>query len=146
MSAPFTLEVISGSGDAGLPVAHAVVRPLRAADPGDRDVLLTDGVFAVIEHLARSTREAGGGRSVVDVRVPDEVPPNALAGTEAFVEAVRGLVQSLTLETTPQSPACNIVVSAERQSASRDRTVQYLVGPHGDFSRGSTYDLREAKP
>lgn len=146
MTASFSLDVTIGRSPHGVPIAQAVVRPLRAAEPADRDALLTDGVFAVIEHLARTSQQAEGGCSVIDLRIPDDVAADSLAGTEAFVEAVRGLVQSLTLETPPQSPACNIVVSSEGQSASRDRTIHYLISPHGDFSRGSTYDLREAKP
>jgi hypothetical protein len=106
----------------------------------DRARLLTEGVFEVIEFLNRSG--AGAAEAVV-VHLIDESGPASAPSTEAFIEAVRGLVQSATLERESSTPATNIVVTRRDQEEERTQTDAYLAGPDGRFSRGTTYDLRE---
>ncbi|TPW72932.1 hypothetical protein [Schumannella sp. 10F1B-5-1] len=140
-TAPFAIEATLGGG-----VAIAVVRARAGAAREDRDALLTDGVFAVLEHINAATAEVPRGRSILDVRLADDLDSAHLPGTEAFVEAVRGLMQAHTLESGPEAPALTLLVSTEGQADARERTVAYLTGDHGDFSRGATYDLREVRP
>jgi hypothetical protein len=125
---------------AGTGVCSVTLR--RTSQPRDRDLLLTEGVFQVIEFLVESSSSLTDGRAIVDVRLGDDAGVGALPGALAFTEAVRGLIQSLTLETDPHSPATNLIVSTESQAAARDRTIAYLTSPGGGFSRGASYDLR----
>ena len=139
MSAAYTLET---SVDRDARWAHGVVTVTRASAPHDRNTLLTEGVFAVIEFLVASTDSAHRGRAVVDIQLPEQLPLDALPGAYAFIEAVRGLIQSHTLETPPESPATNLIVSTAAQSEARQQTLHYLASPNGGFSRGALYDLR----
>ncbi|CAN5372821.1 hypothetical protein BH09ACT1_BH09ACT1_03850 [soil metagenome] len=114
----------------------------RSTQPRDRDLLLTEGLFQVIEFLVESSSSLPDGRAIVDIRLGDDAGVGALPGALAFTEAVRGLIQSLTLETDSRSPATNLIVSTESQSAARERTIAYLTSPGGGYSRGASYDLR----
>jgi hypothetical protein len=113
----------------------------EVAGTEERDLLLTEGVFEVIRFLVEAARTAPEGAAVVSLVVT--ASPASAPTTEAFVEAVRGLVQSFTLERDPSTPAVNIVVSGPGQEADRSATLEYLSGVDGRFSRGTTYDLRE---
>ncbi|MFB2585886.1 hypothetical protein [Herbiconiux liukaitaii] len=106
-----------------------------------RDRLLTEGVFEVIEFLTGAARTAPEGAAVVSLVVT--ASPASAPTTEAYIEAVRGLVQSFTLERDPSTPAVNIVVSGPGQEQDRAATLAYLSSVDGRFSRGTTYDLRE---
>lgn len=121
-----------------------VVRSGSIASPADRARQLTDDVYGIIEELNAAVAR-GDESVVVDFRV-EAVPggpewPNALA----FLAAVRGLVQSLTLELTAPAPAVNVVVSTDAEAGDRERTIAYLHSADGGFARGTTYDLRSEK-
>jgi hypothetical protein len=119
--------------------ATQVVISLRRPESVDvRDDLLTRGVVAAMTALVDSSRAARP--IVVDLRPGVGTD----TGIEAYVEAVRGLVQSIVLEAeTPVAPV-NIVVTTADQARERRRTVEYLSSANGGFSCGATYDLREA--
>jgi hypothetical protein len=106
-----------------------------------RDALLTETVFAVIEYLAQADARKDEV-AVVDVRLQDTVPDAALPAVLAFVEAARGIVQAFVLETALTGPTTNVLVTSEGQTAARERTLDYLFSADGRYSRGATYDLR----
>lgn len=109
-----------------------------------RAAQLTDRVWEVIEALNAAVARADEA-VVVDVRTPGARGDAAWPNVQAFVEAVRGLVQSLTLELPSPAPAINIVVSSPAQESARGGTVEYLFSDDGRFSRGTTYDLRSER-
>lgn len=111
--------------------------PCEAAD---RDDLLTRGVVDLVAHLVRATGEASSA-ACIDVRVGEGHDGDP--SFEAFVQAVRGLVQSYVLEMQQGIGPVNVVVSGPRQDDDRQLTWEYLAGDAGSFSRGATYDLRE---
>lgn len=120
-----------------------VVRSGVVETPAGRAEQLTAGIYGIIEDLNAGV--ARGDQSiVVDFRVEAQAGgppwPNALA----YLAAVRGLVQSLTLELTAPAPAVNVVVSTDAEAADRDRTIAYLHSEDGLFARGTTFDLRSA--
>lgn len=138
-SSPYILSTSSTRDDAGATCTVTLVGTLEHAD---RTRLLTEGVFYVIEFLVASSAQSHGGSMVVDIRLADDIAPAALPGAYAFTEAVRGLVQSFTLEAPSETPAANVVISTVGQDAARSRTFDYLASSGGTFSRGATYDLR----
>lgn len=104
-----------------------------------RDELLTDGVFAVVSFLAGALEGSGVKTATVVVVTGDSSP----AASEAFIDAARGLVQSLTLERAGMTPAANIVICDEAaDSPDVLAAVQFLQSPGGQFSRGTSFDLR----
>ena len=109
----------------------------------ERDLLLTDGLYSLIEFL-NTTQKSGSEAAIVDIQVDEANARDSIPNTSAFVGAVTGLVQSFTLEGGSLAPASNIIVSTAAQQPERDRTMSYLASSGGKFSRGSTYDLREA--
>ncbi|WP_460992961.1 hypothetical protein [Sinomonas soli] len=115
------------------------VELISSSDPWERDSLLTDGVYAIVEFLVASSKTRD--RAVVDVRLADDHPA-ALPGACAFVEAARGLVQAHTLEGGPEAGACNLMVSTADQHQARETTFAYLASDGGGFSWGATYDVR----
>lgn len=121
-----------------------VVRSGRPASSDDRAAQLTDRVFEVIEALNGAV-----GRSdasiVVDFRMEAAKGTSAWPNALAFLQAVRGLVQSLTLELVHPAPAVNVVVSSDAEAEDRDRTIGYLHSADGQFARGATYDLRSER-
>jgi hypothetical protein len=125
--------------DRNIAVCEAHV--LASTKAVDRDILLTEAVFAVTRFLVECSA-LKDGRAVVDLRLPDAPLGESLPGAYAFMEAVRGLVQSMTLETGPHAAASNVLVSTESQCQAREATLAYLTSEGGGFSRGATYDLR----
>lgn len=105
---------------------------------------LTTQVFEIITRLNQGV-ERGDRTIVVDFRVEPKLGDAAGVTANAYLEAVRGLVQSLTLELTEPAPAINIVVSDDLEPSGRDRTIEYLSSEDGRFSRGTTYDLRSSR-
>ncbi len=119
-----------------------VVQPGLPKLPAARKTLLTDSLFEIVKGLNASVRSQDG-RTVVDVRVEDRLPDSARLTTAAFIAAVKGVIQTLTLELPPESPTTvNLIVSLESQSNERQRTSQYLLSDDGGYSLGTTYDLR----
>jgi hypothetical protein len=132
-------SMASGTTPAGLRLVT-----VQLADPGDadgRDHLLTEGVVDLVRHLVEAT-EDGTAPAAVDLRV--EEADSRRPVVEAFVEAARGLVQSYVLENQQAIGPVNVVVSHATQEGDRQVTWSYLAAETGSFSRGATYDLREA--
>lgn len=137
--APYRIApAFGGEGDTLLRIVVEL-----SATPGvaSRDELLTDGVVALVAQLARVAGGPPERPIAVDVRVPEASPP--AVECEAFVEAARGLVQSLVLERGKSIGPVNVVVSHPAQEQDRAATWAYLAAGTGSFSRGATYDLRE---
>ena len=117
--------------------AHVVITLGRPTSAEARDALLTRGVVATMSALVESAHV--GRPVIVDVRPTGGTDP----GIEAYLEAVRGLVQSFLLEVDKPVDPVNIVVTTADQDLERHRTVEYLSSADGKFSCGATYDLRE---
>jgi hypothetical protein len=136
---PYQITPTPGGGDGGL--LRIVVELGAALSAAARDELLTDGVVALVEQLAQAAAGPPERPVAVDVRIP-AASPSALE-CEAFVEAARGLVQSLVLERGKSIGPVNVVISHPAQEQDRAATWAYLAAGTGSFSRGATYDLRE---
>ena len=121
-------------------LARITVTVSRAAAPADRDDLLTGGIVDVVAHLVAASTDAPA--VVVDLQVP--AAPDSAPAVEAFAEAVRGLVQSLVLESAPPVRPVNLVVSTPDQHDERQQTLAFLASDDGGFSCGARFDLREA--
>lgn len=112
----------------------------RASTTGDRDELLTSGIVEVMAHLVAASTDAPA--VVVDLQVP--VARSSAPAVEAFCEAVRGLIQSLVLESDSPVRPVNLVVTAPDQQRERQQTFALLSSEDGRFSCGARFDLREA--
>jgi hypothetical protein len=121
-------------------LARITVTVSRSSTAADRDELLTAGVVEVMAHLVAASTDAPA--VVVDLQVP--AAPGSAPAVEAFAEAVRGLVQSLVLESTPPVRPVNLVVSTPDQHDERQQTLAFLASDDGGFSCGARFDLREA--
>ena len=106
--------------------------------------LLTETLFAVYEFLTEAESLSADQNVAIDLVVEEFEDPVVAATSEAFIEAVRGTMQSWVLERGSASAPANLVISTQTESGARDMTLQYLLGANGGFSRGSTTDLREA--
>lgn len=109
----------------------------------DEEALLTRGIHEVVRFLVESAHSGPDGSAVIDLRTSETLSVSSAPACYAYIEAVRGLLQSHTLERGAAAPATNLVVSSADQAEARERTLQYLGSPGGGFSRGATYDLRE---
>jgi hypothetical protein len=112
----------------------------RSSTTADRDELLTSGLVEVMAHLVTASADAPA--VVVDLQVPEA--PSSAPTMEAFVEAVRGLIQSLVLESAPPVRPVNLLVTTPDQQRERDQTIAFLASDDGRFSCGARFDLREA--
>jgi hypothetical protein len=72
------------------------------------------------------------------------VARSSAPAVEAFCEAVRGLIQSLVLESESPVRPVNLVVTAPEQQRERQQTFAFLSSEDGRFSCGARFDLREA--
>lgn len=117
-----------------------VITVATAEFSAPRATLLTESLFSVIEAVNASVSR-GDARTIVDLQLP-RTRGEGWWNTWAFVQAVRGIIQSVTLELWKDAPAINLVISEVDQQAPRKRTLAYLSSADGGFSRGATYDLR----
>jgi hypothetical protein len=115
-----------------------VVSP--SSTTADRDELLTSGVVEVMAHLVAASADASS--VVVDLQLP--AARSSAPTMEAFSEAVRGLIQSLVLESDPPVRPVNLVVTTPEQEREREQTLAFLASDDGRFSCGARFDLREA--
>jgi hypothetical protein len=125
---------ISSQDDGSL--AIIVISLHRAESADERDALLGAGIVATVEELAA----IGDRRTIVDVRTSDAV--GSERAWEGFIQAARGLVQSLALERGSAAGPINLMISSTDQEDDRRGTVAYLGSDNGDFSWGACYDLR----
>lgn len=109
----------------------------------EEEALLTRGIHDVAQFLVKSAGNGPEGSTIIDLRASDALSPSSAPACSAYIEAVRGLLQSHTLERGPAAPPANLMISSHGQREARERTMQYLESPGGSFSRGATYDLRE---
>jgi hypothetical protein len=121
-------------------LARITVVVSRASTAADRDELLTGGVVEVMALLVAASTDAAA--AVVDLQVPEE--RTSAPAVEAFCEAVRGLVQSLVLESEQPVRPVNLVVTTPEQQTERQQTFTFLASEDGRFSCGARFDLREA--
>ncbi len=138
MTAPWTVATETGA-------PTRIVVTVQLADAGTdtaaaRDALLSDGIVDLVAALVRTA--TGSTAVAVDLRC-DTDGPEAVRAVEAFVAAVRGLVQSFVLERSAPAGPVNLVVSTSGQDGERDVTWRYLGSADGGFSWGACYDLRE---
>ena len=135
---------------------HApVVRLDLAAGPdpgGDAAAAQTwvvDGSVTVLEALGRLAAEGGDERRAVTVvvRTPDlaGAPAPRRAAAEAAVEALRGIVQSATLEDSTAGLRVNLVAGGPDDDEDVARTVAFLSSPDAGFVIGASFDLRSAR-
>jgi hypothetical protein len=121
-------------------LARVAVVVTRASTTADRDELLTSGIVEVMAHLVAASTDAPA--VAVDLQVP--AGRSDAPAVEAFIEAVRGLVQSLVLESAAPVRPVNLVVSTPEQHRELERTLAFLASDDGRFSCGARFDLREA--
>lgn len=129
---------IHTEADGGL--TRVVISLAAATTSASRDQLLGAGVIATVAALVAVT--SGGERAVIDIRT-GHLESGSDRAWEAFIEAVRGLVQSLVLESGSGSRPVNVVISTVDQEDDRRSSWRYLGSDEGTFSYGATYDLRE---
>jgi hypothetical protein len=122
-------------------MARIVVAVPELSGPRERDDLLTSGVVEVMTHLVEAYADAPA--VVVDLQVPATL--SSAPVVEAFSEAVRGLIQSLVLESKPPVRPVNLVVTTPDQQNEREQTVTFLSSADGRFSCGARFDLREVR-
>ena len=109
--------------EAGPPVRVVVtVDPTGTA--ADRDALLSGGIVDLVAALVAAA--TGSTPVAVDLRCADGASPRA---TDAYVAAVRGLVQSFVLERTAPAGPVNVVVSAVGRSRTAPRPGVIWVRP-----------------
>lgn len=103
--------------------------------------MLTQG----LSEIARATTDATrNGLSVaIDLR---SAGTGSRGRQEAVIQAVRGLIQSYTLEARHPVLPVNVVLSETSQSSDRDATWRYLADADGAMARGATFDLRIYRP
>src|SRR6476661_10975398 len=115
------------SSEDGGTMARIVIELDKAASVEERDALLCPGIVATVERLAA----IGSMGAVVDVRTADSV--GSERAWEGFVEALRGLVQSLALERGPEAGPVNLMISSVEQDDDRNATMSYLTSDTGGF-------------
>ncbi len=74
------------------------------------------------------------------VRAPIDIGEHALS--EAAYESLRGIVQSLTRELAGDLRPLNAIVVGDDDAISLSEGLEFLSGPGGEFTAGSTLDLR----
>jgi hypothetical protein len=120
-----------------------LVRPVIAADSTPED-WPSEASVAVLSRL-RSVLEDGGegaGRHCIVVVVkPDAGSSELAAATGATAEAMRGIVQSISVEVEPARLRVNVVISHERGIADLLRTLRHLSASSGGFFAGATVDV-----
>ena len=105
------------------------------------DTVLTQGLAEIARAITDATRN---GLSVaIDLR---SAGTGSRGRQEAVIQAVRGLIQSYTLETRHPVLPVNVVLSETSQSSDRDATWRYLADADGAMARGATFDLRIYRP
>lgn len=113
-------------------------------DPYERWV--TAGVIAVIEELRALQRTSDSQlREANPVTVLCAGVCDPAAPAEALFEAVRGVVQSVTLESAAQSLRCNALRAQDPSDERVAAALRYLASPEGGFALGSTLDLAGAR-
>ncbi len=107
-----------------------------------------DDVSTTATELVRRLRsEAGQGileqaRSIVVLTVPEDHDP---VFRSAAVQALRGIVQSVTREFAHRSQAMNLLVVDRACLESAKSTLQYLDEPDGGYTAGFTFDFATGK-
>ncbi len=107
-----------------------------------------DDVSTAATELVRRLRsEAAQGileqaRSVVVLSVPEDHDP---VFRSAAVQALRGIVQSVTREFTHRAQAINLLVVDQPYLESAESTLQYLDDPDGGYTAGFTFDIATRK-
>lgn len=102
---------------------------------------------AATELVRRLRLEAGQGileqsRSIIVLTVPEDHDP---AFRSATVQALRGIVQSVTREFAHRSQAINLLVVDRARLESTKSTLQYLDEPDGGYTAGFTFDITTGK-
>jgi hypothetical protein len=139
MSAPPTPWTVQRTPEGEL--ARITVTVPEVSTTQERDELLTGGVVDVMSHLVKAYSDAPA--IMVDLQVP--ASRSSAPAVEAFSEAVRGLIQSLVLESERPVRPVNIVVTTPDQQRERQRTLAFLSSADGRFSCGARFDLREVR-
>ncbi len=106
-----------------------------------------DVSIAATELVRRLRSEAAQGslqqaRSIVVLTVPENHDP---AFRSAAVQALRGIVQSVTREFAHRAQAMNLLVVDRSRLESARSTLQYLDDPHGGYTAGFTFDIAAAE-
>lgn len=125
----------------GLTASRLVVLSMGVCRSAD------DVSTAATELVRRLRSEAGQGileqaRSIVVLTVPDDHDP---VFRSAAVQALRGIVQSVTREFAHRSQAMNLLVVDRACLESAKSTLQYLDGPDGGYTAGFTFDFATGK-
>jgi hypothetical protein len=117
----------------------------RIRPEGDHEDWPTQAAVAVITRLRAVLDEDvghAGRHCLVVVVVPSSEEPEVTAAAEASVEAMRGIVQSISREVDPAVLRVNLVIGAERNQEDVLRCVDFVSSASGGFFVGSTVDLR----
>lgn len=139
MSAPPTPWTVQRTPEGEL--ARITVTVPEVSTTQERDELLTGGVVDLMSHLVKAYSDAPA--IMVDLQVP--ASRSSAPAVEAFSEAVRGLIQSLVLESERPVRPVNIVLTTPDQQRERQRTLAFLASADGRFSCGARFDLREVR-
>ena len=103
-----------------------------------------DDVATAATELIRRLRSQAGqhilgkARTVVVLTVPEEHVP---AFRSAAVQALRGIVQSVTREFAHRSQAMNLLVVNRASIESARSTLKFLDEPDGGYTAGFTFDI-----
>jgi hypothetical protein len=131
---------------AGADVAGTVLLLQLGAAPADPyEDWVTAGTLAVVEQL-RSLQSLGadGARERNPVTVLCAGEPGAPPAAEALFEAMRGVVQSVTLEPAARELRCNVLRAERADDARVLAALRYIASDDGGFAVGSTLDLMGA--
>lgn len=123
----------------------ALLLELGSAPRDEYGDWVTTGVVAVIEALQSLQRmterehEDVNPVTVVCAGIPDDL--TCAIAADALFEAVRGIVQSVTLESAAQSLQCNVLRVARISDGSLAAVLRYLASSAGGFALGTTLNL-----
>jgi hypothetical protein len=130
-------------GAACAEVAGTVLLLQLGAAPSDPyEDWVVAGTVAVLDELRSLQRDAGadaGDRNPVTVVCAGAAGESPAA--EALFEAVRGILQSLTLEPEARCLRCNVVRAGDAGDERVGAILRYLASPDGGFAIGTTLDL-----
>lgn len=125
----------------GLTASRLVVLSMGVCRSAD-DV--STAAFELVRRLRSEAAQGilGQARSIVVLTVPEDHDP---VFRSAAVQALRGIVQSVTREFAHRAQAINLLVVDLACLESAKSTLQYLDEPDGGYTAGFTFDLSTGK-
>lgn len=137
-------EIVEALGAVELHNSRVAVAAMPADPPYPFRLWVTDPAAAAIEHLRAvevTATEAERQRRTLVWVFPLATTVAQVAARAASIQALRGIVQSLTLEKTRVWGPINGVAGDSDDLASAEAVLRFLDDPAGGFTAGSTFDL-----